>query len=341
MSVNTGNINAENKKISEDFINLVMDMFGVIDEVSDKIGDGKYLELANQFKKLSEFKEKMGTNVVYIEHEKRTHMRVLKKKERRLTYAEKLAMPKKYYKCHKCDCVLTKKEKPTHEKTQKCKKIYSSRMITLSKKTKINSDKLIVLDDMLDTRRPYYMVETEDINEDKIKTEKRSIFTMGDYYSDDTENAVVMIQKMWRGKSVRKNVKVYDGVGELPNSIKTDTWGLFKSVWKKEGKIPIYRLSEYWRKFIHPTDTEKREKQMFDMIKAFIERKKKNNVMSHLIASNWKVYRTLTAIKTKKEFNVERRKICDANIGVKIKGVSKMSRREIEMEIARQMFKRL
>jgi hypothetical protein len=80
-------------------------------------------------------------------------------------------------------------------------------MITLANKTKINSDKLIVLDDMLDTRRPYIMVESEDLTEDKIKTEKRKIFTMEDYYSDDTENAVVMIQKLWRGKSVRKNVK--------------------------------------------------------------------------------------------------------------------------------------
>ncbi len=288
MSVNTGNIKAENKKISDDFINLIMDMFGVIDEVSDKIGDGKYLELANQFKKLSEFKEKMGTNVVYIEHEKRTQMRVLKEKERRLTYAEKLAMPHKYYKCRKCDMVLTKKERKSHEKTQKCKKAYSSRMITLAKKTKVNSDTLIILDDMLDTRRPYYMVHTEG----DIKTEKRKIFTMGDYYSDDTENAVVMIQKLWRGK------------------------------------------------FHHPKKVDKREKQMFDMIKAFIERKKKNNVMRHLIASNWKLYRPLRLVKTKRQFNDLRRKICDANI-VKIKGVSKMSRREIEMEIARQLFKRL
>jgi len=157
-------------------------------------------------------------------------------------------------------------------------------MITLSKKTKVNSDTLIILDDMLDTRRPYYMVHTEG----DIKTEKRSIFTMKDYYSDDTENAVVMIQKLWRGR--RK--------------------------------------------------VDKREKQMFDMIKAFIERKKKNNVMRHLIASNWKLYRPLRLVKTKRQFNDLRRKICDANI-VKIKGVSKMSRREIEMEIARQLFKRL
>ena len=332
MVMNTGNIKAENKKISDDFINLITDMFGVIDEVSEKIGDGKYLELANQFKKLSEFKEKMGTNVVYIEHEKRTQMRVLKEKERRLTYAEKLAMPHKYYKCNRCDCVLTKKEKPTHEKTQKCKKIYSSRMITLANKTKVNSTTLIVLDDMLDTRRPYIMVENEDLSEDKIKTEKRKIFTMEDYYSDETENAVVMIQKLWRGKSVRKNVKVYDGVGELPNFIKTDTWGLFKSAWVKEGKIPIYRLSEYWWKILHPKEEETREKQMFDMIKAFIKRKKNNMIMSQLLATKWKLYRGLTATKTKKEFNVERKKFG------KIKGVSKMSRREIEMEIARQLF---
>ena len=205
-------------------------------------------------------------------------------------------------------------------------------MITLANKTKVNSTTLIVLDDMLDTRRPYIMVENEDLSEDKIKTEKRKIFTMEDYYSDETENAVVMIQKLWRGKSVRKNVKVYDGVGELPNFIKTDTWGLFKSAWVKEGKIPIYRLSEYWWKILHPKEEETREKQMFDMIKAFIKRKKNNVIMSQLLATKWKLYRGLTATKTKKEFNVERRKFG------KIKGVSKMSRREIEMEIARQLF---
>jgi hypothetical protein len=281
---NTGNIKAENKKISDDFINLVTDMFGVIDEVSQQIGDGKYLELANQFKKLSEFKEKMGTNIVYIEHEKRTHMRVLSKKQRRLTYAEKLKNTSKYYKCCKCDCVLTKREKKSHEKTQKCKRIYSSRMITLSNKTKINSKELILLDDMLDTRRPYIMIEGFD---DKIKTEKKRLFTMEDYYSDDTENAVVMIQKLFRGKSVRK---------------------------------------------------DKREKQMFDMIKAFIERKKRNMIMSRRLKNCWGLYRSLSKEKNKKYFNECRREICEIN-GFKIKGVSKMSRREIEMEMARQLFR--
>ena len=115
------------------------------------IGSHLLFEFTQLLELVGEFKEKMGTIIVYVEHEKRTQMRVLKEKERRLTYAEKLAMPHKYYKCIKCDCVLTKKEKPTHEKTQKCKRIYSSRMITLANKTKINSDKLIVLDDMLDT----------------------------------------------------------------------------------------------------------------------------------------------------------------------------------------------
>jgi hypothetical protein len=365
MSANTGNIKAENKKISDDFINLVMDMFGVIDEVSDKIGDGKYLELANQFKKLSEFKEKMGTNVVYIEHERRTHMRVLKKKERRLTYAEKLKDIMKYYKCHKCDCVLTRKERTSHEKTQKCKKIYSSRMITLAKKTKVTSTILILLDDMLDTRRPYYMVETEE----GIKEERGKIFTLEDYYMGNADKAAVMIQSLWRGytvrknfwcmgenadmtdddyatriqslwrgKSVRMNVKIYDGTGELPNFIKTDTWELFKSAWVGEGKIPIYRLSEYWRKVRNPTDKEARHKIMFDMMKAFIEKKNKNKVMKNLLVCKWNVYRELLVAETKKEFNHQRKMACDS-LKIKIKGVSKMSRREIEMEIARQLWK--
>ena len=284
MSVNTGNIKAENKKISDDFINLVMDMFGVIDEVSDKIGDGKYLELANQFKKLSEFKEKMGTNVVFLEHEKRTQMRVLKEKERRLTYAEKLKMPKKYYKCHKCDCVLTRKEKNSHEKTQKCKKAYSSRMITLAKKTKINSETLILLDDMLDTRRPYYMIDCDD----KIKKEKRKIFTMMDYYMGNADKSAVMIQSLWRGYVVRRD---YVCLGENCDMTNDDYATTIQSVWR-----------------------------------------------GYNVRKSVKVYRKLIEAKTKKDFNNHRKNICDS-FNIKIKGVSKMSRREIEMEIARNLWK--
>ena len=283
MSVNTGNIKAENKKISDDFINLVMDMFGVIDEVSDKIGDGKYLELANQFKKLSEFKDKMGKNVVFMEHEKRTQMRVLKEKERRLTYAEKLKMPEKYYKCHKCDCVLTRKEKNSHEKTQKCKKAYSSRMITLAKKTKINSETLILLDDMLDTRRPYYMIDSDD----KIKKEKRKIFTMMDYYMGNADKSAVMIQSLWRGYVVRRDCW---SMGENCDMTNDDYATMIQSVWR-----------------------------------------------GYKVRKSVKVYRKLIEAKTKKDFNNHRKNICDS-FNIKIKGVSKMSRREIEMEIARNLW---
>lgn len=288
MTTNTGNIKAENKKISDDFINLLTDMFSVIDEVSDKIGDGKYLELANQFKKMSEFKEKMGTNVVYIEHEKRTQMRVLKKKERRLTYAEKLKDTKKYYKCHKCDCVLTKKERTSHEKTQKCKKAYSSRMITLAKKTKVNSETLILLDDMLDTRRPYYMIDAED----KVKTEKRKIFTMRDYYMGNADKAAVMIQSLWRGYVVRKDYMI---LGE--NCDMTDD-------------VYATRIQSLWRGY----------------------------VMKKIIVRKWKVYKNLLEVKTQKQFTQNRKSVCDL-YKLKIKGVSKLSRSEIEMEIARQLWR--
>jgi hypothetical protein len=278
--INTGNIKAENKKISDDFINLIMDMFGVIDEVSEKIGDGKYLELANQFKKLSEFKEKMGTNIVYIEHEKRTQMRVLKPKERRLTYAEKLKDKKKYYKCHKCDCVLTRKEKPTHEKTQKCKKAYSSRMITLAKKTKVNSDTLIVLDDMLDTRRPYIMVETDDILEDKIKTEKRRLFTTEDYYSDDTENAVKVLQKRFRGRKLQKrNMGVEQKIDMSKLEIKWNYVKDLKEALNDDTRFKQLRLTTMFNFGFQIQGVKSMtNRQMFDMcIRAlFISHKERN-----------------------------------------------------------------
>ena len=276
MSVNTGNIKAENKKISDDFINLIMDMFGVIDEVSDKIGDGKYLELANQFKKLSEFKEKMGTNVVYIEHEKRTQMRVLKKKERRLTYAEKLKDTKKYYKCHKCDCVLTKKERTSHEKTQKCKKAYSSRMITLAKKTKVNSEMLILLDDMLDTRRPYYMI----MSDDKIKTEKRSIFTLVDYYSDDTVNTVIALQKRFRGrKQQKRNMGVEEEIEMTETEIKRTYVRNLKMYIDNDKVFKERRLKTMWNYGFHIIGVKSMtNKQIFDVcVRAlFISHKERN-----------------------------------------------------------------
>ena len=50
------------------------------------------------------------------------------------------------------------------------------------------------------------------------------------------------------------------------------------------------------------------------------------------------VYRKLIEAKTKRDFNNRRRNICDS-FNIKIKGVSKMSRREIEMEIARNLWK--
>jgi len=75
-------------------------------------------------------------------------------------------------------------------------------MITLSNKTKINSKELILLDDMLDTRRPYIMIEGVD---DKIKTEKKRLFTMEDHYSKEMENTAIMIQRYFRENRFIKN----------------------------------------------------------------------------------------------------------------------------------------
>ena len=189
----------ENKAISEQFVDLVSNMFGVIDEVSEEIGDGKYLELANQFKKLMDFKDKMKTNIVYIEHERRTRM-ATRRINRPLTMAQKLADPKKYYKCKKCDCVITKKEKYSHENRRKCKNIYMSRMITLATKMKVSNAGMICIDEMLDTRTGFYY---------KGEIKGRPIYTIKIYYEIQIEKeneCATKIQALYRGYCVRKNV---------------------------------------------------------------------------------------------------------------------------------------
>ena len=194
-------IGAENKKISDEFIGLVTNMFAVIDEVSDKIGDGAYLELANQFKSLMEFKNKMTTNVVYIEHERRTHMRIMENR-RRLTLAEKLTNKKKYIKCWKCDSVITRKVLSEHQKRKKCRHIHSSRMITLATKTKVSKEGLIVIEDTLHERTGHYWIGECD---DKEKGNK--IFTIRDYYEKEIElenQSATKIQALWRGYKIRK-----------------------------------------------------------------------------------------------------------------------------------------
>jgi len=65
------------------------------------------------------------------------------------------------------------------------------------------------------------------------------------------------IQAVWRGYKVRKNVKVFDGCGELPNYENVITWQHFKVEWVNEGKIPIYRLSEYTRKLYNELDKKR------------------------------------------------------------------------------------
>jgi hypothetical protein len=199
-----GNITAESKEISDTFIGIINKAFEIIDEVSDKIGDGNYLELANHFKALHEFKNKLSTNTIYVEHERRTHM-TIRPNQRRLTLAEKMKKTKKYMKCRRCDTVITKKEKYAHMRREKCKRIYSTKMLTIATKLRVLSDNLVVLDDMLDKRDEYYYI----LDYDKTKKRKGKIYTLRDYYEDEIkyENAIIKIQSLWRGRKVRKNME--------------------------------------------------------------------------------------------------------------------------------------
>jgi len=157
-------------------------------------------------------------------------------------------------------------------------------MITLAKKTKINSETLILLDDMLDTRRPYYMIDAED----KVKTEKRKIFTMRDYYMGNADKSAVMIQSLWRGYAVRKD---YMTLGENCDMTDDDYATKIQSLWR-----------------------------------------------GYAMARKWKVYKNLLEVKTQKQFTQNRISVFDL-YKLKIKGVSKLSRSEIEMEIAKQLWR--
>jgi len=195
-----GNITAESKKISDDFINIINKAFEIIDEVSDKIGDGNYLELANHFKALHDFKNKMTTNIIYAEHERRTRM-VLRPNQRKKTLAEKMK-DKKYMKCKRCDTVITKKEYPYHRQRDKCKRIHLTKMLTLSTKLRVLSDGLVILDDMLDKRDGYYYTD-----DGEVRTRLMKIFTMKDYYETQIEvenKLAIKIQSLWRGYKQRK-----------------------------------------------------------------------------------------------------------------------------------------
>lgn len=337
MSGNPANLNitAEKKAISDEFIEILSNMFGIIDEVSEKIGDGAYLELANQFKQLHKFKDKMKANVIYVEHERRTHMRI-RRNTRTLTLAEKLANKKKYIKCERCDCVITKKEYCDHQNRRKCKNIYSSRMITLATKMRVSKEGLIIIDNALGERDGHYY-----IGEGAEKKKGNKIFTIADYYEEQINHenkSATKIQAFLRGYKIRKNVKIYDGVGELPNFIKTDGWRLFKSAWLKAGKIPIYRLSEYWRRIRHPTDDEKRHKRMFDVLKAVINHKRteKNKRILRRTKKEWLM--VLKKCDKKTEFH-EVRKLLQKNYSwIKIKSITKRDISDIYMDIAKQMF---
>lgn len=285
-----GNILAENKKISDDFIGLVSSMFETIDEVSEKIGDGKYLELANQFKTLMEFKNKMTTNIVYIEHERRTRMRVMENK-RRLTLAEKLADKKKYMKCWKCDTVITKKEIGDHQLRRKCRHIHSSRMITLATKMRVSKEGLIILEDTLNERTGYYWIN----NFDGEKEKGEKIFTVRDYYENQINHekqSATKIQALYRGYKVRKNMK------------KKECLSVDRQIYTIKELRNNIRLKKSYKK-------ESRKK--------------------------WELYRQLKKYPTPKKFNSWRLLICKM-YELRVKGVSKMTRLEIEMEIARRLW---
>jgi len=347
-----GNITAESKKISDDFINIINKAFEIIDEVSDKIGDGNYLELANHFKSLHEFKNKLEGNIVYIEHERRTRMR-LRPNQRRYTLAEKLKDKKKYMKCNKCDTVITRKEYHAHIGREKCKRIYCSKMLTVATKLRVLSEKLILLDDMLDKRDGYYYVN----DGFDMRTRLMKIFTMRDYYETQIEvenKLAIKIQSLLRGYLCRKAIENQKPKKEEESKyfVKREEAKNIKCKDCLVRNCVIYKAEDF-----EPCSNNSRCDTVVCWNCRLIENLCKcngldmlvfwcKNTRSHLKdkkkyeekrKQKWRDLRCL--IKAKKKCDISKwRKSLQEKYDFKVKGVSKMTKDEIVIECVKWLF---
>ena len=301
-------------------------------------------------------------------HTKRTEMKV-RPDNKHLTDKEKLAIKSKrgihkYMKCHKCLCVITKKEEQAHYKRKKCMKTFKQRthnaVITIQRWARYCVHKKKYLKQQKKIAKK--IVKKQNKKERHSARKIQSLWRGYVYRKNlrDTadiadrvvntafqlaiQNAIkpqmikiTKFQALWRGYVCRKNVRVFDGLrgGVLPKcKFSTSHWEMFKTEWVKEGKIPIIRLTAYWRKIYFPTDEEKRHSRMREMIVAKIWRGKRKDA----VRRKWRDYRAVKNVKTMKDFTEQRKRVCSYWY-IKVKGISKMNRGDIEREIARKLFR--
>ena len=145
-------ISQNEKTKSEEFMELLHELLGVIDDFSEVIGDGNYLKCCNILKKIQEdapisqlnqpqtpqivrvyvqsLVRQVRSNQVVVEHENRRNM-PLRKKQMALTDAQKVSHSD-YCRCGKCDRFVLKAYLKEHQRNDVCLRIKDTKGISKS-----------------------------------------------------------------------------------------------------------------------------------------------------------------------------------------------------------------
>lgn len=115
------------KDISVQFINDLSKMLDKIEELSDTIKEGEYLDLMNILKDLHSYKDKFNKNVIVKTHRERIE-RPVRANTRPLTREEKLKHDD-YTSCSRCDRIVMKRNLAKHQERGICKSILQKKYL--------------------------------------------------------------------------------------------------------------------------------------------------------------------------------------------------------------------
>ena len=149
------------KDISTRFINDLSKMLDKIEELSDTIKEGEYLDLMNILKDLHSYKDKFNKNVIVKTHRERTQ-RPVRAQNRTLTRDEKLKH-EDYTSCSRCDRIVHKRNLAKHQERGICKSILQKKYLAATEeKTFFKKEELI----QVETRD---FKELLDVHEEEVK----------------------------------------------------------------------------------------------------------------------------------------------------------------------------
>ena len=130
------------KDISVSFMNDLTKMLDCIEEISNQIKEGEYLELMNILKDLHSYNDKFNKNTIVKEHRERSR-RPVRAQSRTLTREEKLKS-EFYTSCDRCDRIVLKKGLTKHKERGICRSILQKKTLSsIEGKTLFTKEQLI------------------------------------------------------------------------------------------------------------------------------------------------------------------------------------------------------